>query len=285
MNGLSAVIPIYNEETSLIKVISRVKEELKTIGCEWEIIAVNDGSSDHSLDRLRDIQNIQIVSHHNNQGYGASLKSGIKRSRYDWVIIIDADATYPTNKIRELAFHTDEYEQVVGARVEGDCAIPAERKLAKKILNRFAGYIAGCRIPDLNSGFRIFKKQIVLKYWKLFPDRFSFTSTLTMICLTYGYSTLFLPINYFKREGRSSIKSWDFFSFLGLIAKLALFFRPYKIFILLAGLILTIPLTLTLVYLLGYLQKFPDTSVVILTATALQTFFFGLIAEIILYNK
>jgi hypothetical protein len=106
-----------------------------------------------------------------------------------------------------------------------------------------------------------------------------------MICLTYGYSTLFLPIDYYKREGSSSLKPWDFFGFLRLLAKLALFFRPYKTFLLLAGFILFWPILLTILFLSGSLEKFPDTSVIILTATALQTFFFGLLAEVVLYNK
>ncbi|MFH1610424.1 MAG: hypothetical protein ABIA91_00875, partial [Patescibacteria group bacterium] len=160
-----------------------------------------------------------------------------------------------------------------------------QRKHAKIFLNKFASYLSGQKIPDLNSGMRIFKKEIVFKYWELFPNKFSFTSTLTMICLTHGYDTVFVPIDYYKREGKSSIKPFDFINFLKLITKLSLFFKPLKVFLPISIFLLFLALLLIVALFVNLTSRFFDTTFIILCATALQTFFFGLLAEIIIHNK
>ena len=258
---ISIVIPVYNEELALTKTLEQIKEVMARTGLEHEIIAVNDGSKDKSGEILKNTQGIIALDHIQNKGYGASLKTGIKKSRFDRVLIIDADGTYPIN------------------------AIPSERKLAKKFLNRFAGYLVGCNIPDLNSGFRLFRKDVVYKYWELFPDKFSFSSTLTMTFLSHGFETKFFPIEYYKRVGQSSIKATDFFNFLKLVTKLSLFFKPIKVFTPLSLLLLLFALLMPILFLEGVTQKFLDTTFIVLCATALQTFFFGLLAEIVIHNK
>src|SRR3989339_402960 len=191
---ISIIVPIYNEEESIKNVIPKLIKFISGINIDYEIITVNDGSKDNSLAELKKIE-------------------GIKNSKYDWIMIIDADETYPVEAIPELVKNMDGYDLIVGSREKRGNAIPLERRHAKQFLNRFASYLAGKNIPDLNSGLRIFRKDIVSKYWPLFPQRFSFTSTLTMICVTRGYETIFVPIDYHKRAGKSSIKAVDFFNF------------------------------------------------------------------------
>lgn len=285
MKNLSVVIPVYNEEKSVAQTLNQIKEELANLKIESEIIVINDGSKDKSQEILKNINYIKLINHRVNKGYGAALKTGIKNSKYDWILIIDADGTYPVHSIPKFLEKTDKYDLITGQRDTPNSAIPFKRKHAKKFLNKFASYLAGKEIPDLNSGLRLFKKEIVLKYWGLFPDRFSFTSTLTMICLTHGYETKFIPIDYYKRQGQSSIKSTDFFNFLKLVAKLSLFFKPIKVFAPLSLFILSIALLLVIIYFAGLTEKFLDTTIIILCATALQTFFFGLLAEIVIHNK
>lgn len=285
MKNLSVVIPVYNEEKSLKQTLNQIKEELANLKIESEILVINDASKDNSQKILEDINYIKLISHPTNKGYGASLKTGIKNSKYDWILIIDADSTYPVHSIPKFLEETNKYDLITGRRDTLNSAIPFKRKHAKKFLNKFASYLAGKKIPDLNSGLRVFKKEIVLKYWGLFPDRFSFTSTLTMICLTRGYETKFIPIDYYKRQGKSSIKSTDFFNFLKLVAKLSLFFRPIKVFAPISLFIFFIALLLIIAYLVGLTENFFNTTVIILCATALQTLFFGLLAEIVIHNK
>ncbi len=283
--NLSIIIPVYNEENAVLGVIEKIKKIVSDMNIEYEIIAVNDGSSDESKKVLEQIGDIKVINHSPNRGYGASLKTGIKQSKYDWILITDADGTYPVEEIPALFNNLDNYDMVVGSREKKGNAIPFERKYAKKFLNKFASYLVGKKIPDLNSGLRIFKKEIALKYWNLFPERFSFTSTITMACLAHGHSTIFIPIEYHKRTGKSSIKPSDFFNFLRLVTKLSLYFKPFKVFAPLSLLILSLALSLPILYFLGFTDRFLDTTFIVLCSTALQTFFFGLLAEIIIHNR
>src|SRR3989339_741784 len=282
---ISIIVPIYNEEESIKNVIPKLIKFISGINIDYEIITVNDGSKDNSLAELKKIEGIKIIDHKKNRGYGASLKTGMKNSKYDWIMIIDADETYPVEAIPELVKNMDGYDLIVGSREKRGNAIPLERRHAKQFLNRFASYLAGKNIPDLNSGLRIFRKDIVFKYWPLFPQRFSFTSTLTMICATRGYETIFVPIDYHKRAGKSSIKAVDFFNFLKLICKLSLFFKPLKVFAPLSLLFLMLAIIAPTLYVAGVVNRFYDTTFVVLVAVAIQTFFFGLLAEIIVHNK
>ncbi len=287
MNGIkySIIIPVYNEEGVVSEVIEEVKAVSAKLGIEHEIIAVNDCSKDESGKIIDKIDGIRVIHHTVNKGYGASLKTGIKNSKYDWILILDADGTYPIKEIPNLVKYTNEYDLVIGARIKKGSAIPFERRLAKKFLNGFASYLAGKKIPDLNSGLRIFRKDIIYKYWELFPERFSFTSTLTMISSTRGYETKFVPIGYNKREGKSSIKPTDFFRFLRLVLKLSLFFRPLKAFFPISLIILLLASLIPILFFVGVTDLFLDTTFIVLCATALQTFFFGLLAEIVVNNK
>jgi len=285
MTKISVVVPTYNEEESIAETISQLKKELDNLKIEYEIIIVNDGSKDKTQKILNNINYIKTIKHPINKGYGASLKTGIKNSSYDWILIIDADGTYPIHSIPEFIKNTDKYDLITGRRDKPNSAIPFERKYAKKFLNKFASYLSGKKIPDLNSGLRIFKKEIVLKYWELFPDKFSFTSTLTMICSTHGYETKFIPIDYYKRTGKSSIKSTDFLNFIKLVTKLSLFFKPIKVFTPISLFIFFIAICLVIGYFMNITNGFLDTTFIVLCATALQTFFFGVLAEIIIHNK
>lgn len=283
MKNLSIIIPVYNEEKMIEQTIQGLKKELSRLDLSYEIIIVNDDSTDKTKEILEKIEGIKLINHLENQGYGAALKTGIKNSNYGWILIIDADGTYPIHSIPEFIKETDKYDHVTGFR--NPKMIPLERRHAKKFLNKFASYLAGKKIPDINSGLRVFKKGIVLKYWELFPDRFSFTSTLTMLCLTHGYETKFIPIDYYKRKGKSSLKPIDFLNFLKLVFKLSLFFKPIKVFTPISAMILLAAIFIAAAFFLGIISKFFDTTFIVLCATALQTFFFGLLAEIIIHNK
>lgn len=284
--NLSIIVPVYNEEKTVEKTISSLLENASALNVDYEIIAVNDASKDKSIDVLEKFPSVKIISHSINKGYGASLKTGIKQSRHDWVMIIDADGTYSPNFLSKLVKAAEGNDMVVGTRDKNSSGIPIGRKHAKKFLNWFAGYLAGKTIPDLNSGMRLFKKEMAIKYWDIFPDRFSFTSTLTMIAATRGYETIFTPIDYRKRESKSSMKPSAFFGFLKLVVKLSLFFRPIKVFGPISLIIFLGAIGILIAFFFSLTGgKFLDTTFVILMATALQTFFFGLLAEIVTHHR
>ena len=279
---ISVIIPSYNEATSIRDTVQKVNAQLK--GIKKEIIVVNDGSTDDTGEILKEIKDIDnIIVHIKNKGYGASIKSGIIESRYDWILIIDADGTYPSESIHEMIKYLDDYDMVVGARIGKNVNIPAVRKPAKWLINQFANYICGERIPDLNSGLRIFKKEIAIRFFTLFPEGFSFTTTITMACLTNNYKVKFVAIDYHKRkeESKSSIKPFrDFIGFLSLITRMSIYFRPSKIFVP-AGIILLIAGSIK-----GFIDFFRDgyfgAGNVMIVIAGLQILFMGVLASLII---
>lgn len=155
----SIIIPVYNEREGILQVIESLQSLKKRYGNRWEIIMVDDGSTDGTSEIIRNTQDIILIRHPFNRGYGAAIKTGIRHAKYSTFIISDADGTYPVQDIPKLLAQLSKSEMVVGARGNNDSNIPLARRPAKWVLNKLANYLTGTKIPDLNSGFRAMKKR------------------------------------------------------------------------------------------------------------------------------
>ena len=280
-NNVSILIPIFNEEAVVKDTIKRIKE----IVPEAEIIAINDGSSDKTYQILKTIKNIKVLNHPYNLGYGASLKDGIRNATKDWIVITDADGTYPLEDIPKLIQDTNSYDMVVGARIGEKVQIPLLRRPAKWIIKVLASFLVGKKIADINSGLRIFNKEKAMEFMSLYPSGFSFTTTITLSFFTSDYTIKYIPINYFKREGKSTIRPiQDFAGFITLIFRIIIFFRPLRFFLvpslilILLGIIHGIYQIVTLPSGLGQLP-------VIAILAGLQIIFLGIIADLIVKGR
>ena len=169
---------------------------------------------------------------------------------------------------------------VIGARTGELVHIPVLRRIGKWIITQLAEYLSRTKIPDLNSGFRIFRKDIALRFLAMYPDGFSFTTTITLAMLTNHYRVKFLPINYRKRTGKSSIHPIrDFLNFIILIIRICACFKPLHVFV---------PPALLLM-ILGVLKGTIDYTQhhhlgglsITMTLTGIQTLFIGLLADLI----
>jgi len=236
--SLSIVIPVYNEESSIASFLNELFLALSRVEFSYEVIIVDDGSNDGTRDVLkRHAYSIQLVSHVVNRGYGAALKSGVRQSQYENILIIDADLTYVPKDMFSLISAMSGQDMIVGARIGKYVQIPLVRRPAKWVLNQLANYMAGIKIPDLNSGFRIIKKDLILKYIKVLPDGFSFTTTITIALLTNGYKVNYVPIQYHTRSGKSKIRPIrDTLNFFKLVIRTTLYFSPLKVFLPISGL-------------------------------------------------
>jgi len=278
--GVTVIIPAFNEEEIIQATISQVKETLEGLHVPFEIIVVNDGSTDRT-GSLAEAAGAQMVTHDINRGYGASLKSGIRAARFSWIAITDADGTYPIGDLPRLLEQCGPYDMVVGARTGQSVTIPLLRRPAKWLITKLANYLSGYKIPDLNSGLRIFRREIANRFFHMFPDGFSFTTTITVASLCNGYRVSFLPINYFKRVGNSSISpARDFIGFTLLVIRLVTYFKPLNVFF---------PASVV-TFLVGFAKAIVDvvqhnafgvgSGLVMLTAV--QIAFMGLLADLIL---
>ncbi len=284
IDGLSIIVPCFNEEGGVTETISSLKNILKDFGIAFEILAVDDGSEDATLKRLEEFgDSIKIISNTTNLGYGASLKRGLIEAKYQAIGIIDADGTYPVDQVPGLykIVAEDGCDMAVGARTGKNVAIPLVRLPAKYLLGKLANFIVGQNIPDMNSGLRVFRRSIAMRMYPLFPDGFSFTTTITLAMLTNGYDVKFVPTDYFHRVGSSKIRPIrDTLNFIQLIVRVSLYFSPLKVFtpLSIGLLILAVGWGLTSYFVFGQLA---DVSTLVLFVSSLQVAVLGMLAEMI----
>jgi glycosyltransferase involved in cell wall biosynthesis len=272
------IVPCFNEEPeTLLRTVARLKDAADAGKWVHEIIVVDDASSRCTYDESA-LGGARLVRHLENRGYGAALSTGLRHAKYRWVGIIDADGTYPAEKFTEMLRLTNGYQMIIGARAWGD--IHWLRRIPKRCLTWLASFLADHPIPDLNSGMRVFQREIYDDHRRLYPDRFSFSSTLTMVSLTNGYETCFLGIDYSERVGRSSIHPLkDPIRFGYQLLRLSLYFRPLRFFVPLSALIGIFAVARACRDLM--LNNHFGGLTLVLFFMAFQVFFFGLIAEII----
>lgn len=228
--AISVIIPAYNESEGIERVLRAVQEAITAHEITAEILVVDDASED-GTGKIAAEQGARVVRHHRNRGYGAALKTGILHASNEMIIMMDADGTYPADKIPLLIEHLENADMVVGSRTGDRVKVPSARRPAKWILNQLANYLSGTRIPDLNSGFRAFKRNTVMRYFPILPDKFSFTTTITLAFLCDNYELEYIPIDYHQRLGTSKIVPFDAMNFFMLILRTAMLFNPLRIFV------------------------------------------------------
>lgn len=279
----SVVVPCYNEEDAIADTVRQIRSVLAN-GRPYELIIVNDGSRDRTRERLDAVaaQDPELVVIHcpRNIGYGAALKTGIRRSRSEWIVITDADGTYPNDRIPEMVALAGESDMVVGARVAENVTYPLIRRIPKVFLRAYASWIAGQDILDINSGLRVFRKELSEKYFHILPDGFSFTTTITLAFLTNRFLVKYVPIGYSARVGKSKIRPIrDTLKFFQLILRTGMYFAPLRVF---SPFILVLGLGFLISF--GYdvfvLQNITDKTVLLLMF-AMNTAFFALLADMI----
>ena len=228
--SVSIVIPAFNEEKQISSQIQKIHSLMGELEWSYEIIVVDDGSTDRTSEEVHR-HAVRLIRVRENRGYGAALKRGIAAAKSDRIVIIDADGTYPCEAIPLLLAKSEEYDMVVGARVGAAARIPVVRKPAKWFLRKLAEYLSGRRIPDLNSGLRVLRRSQVEHFAYLLPSGFSFTTSITLALLCNGYSVFYHPIDYHQRVGQSKIRPSDAYRFLLLILRTVVFFNPLKVFL------------------------------------------------------
>ena len=285
-NGVTVVVPVFNEEDGAAGVLDRLLA--LDLGVPIEVLVVDDGSTDGTLAVLERIEQqnprLRVVKHRVNMGYGAALKTGFSRAAHDVIVITDADGTYPEDRIIDLLHCIDDgAEMSIGARIGANVHIPLVRRPAKAILRGVASFLAGAPIPDLNSGLRAIRRDLVLRYRPILPNGFSFTSTITLAAMTNGHRVDYVKVDYAKRYGRSKIRPIkDTLGFAGLIVRTVLYFNPLKVFYPVAFM-LFLGLLASLYYDFFLGKTAPDLgdkSVLLFVAT-IQVLTIGLLADLI----
>ena len=275
---LSAVVPVYNEEEAVRETLEKLKEVLEQTDLQFEIIAIDDGSTDRSYEILQGVRGIKVLKNPYNLGYGATLKRGLKEAQGKYFLMLDSDGSYPVKQVPRLLKHMRDFDMVVGERDRSN--VPFLRKPAKFILRALVNFVSDQHIPDENSGMRVFQRDMGLEFYNLYPKRFSFTITITLAAITRGYTVKFEPIDYHKRKGMSSMKPINFIHFLPLIMRVATYFKPFRVFTALSVVTFAFAL-LTFLYTFLVVGRVMDIAVIVIGLASVQIFLFGLIADMI----
>jgi polyisoprenyl-phosphate glycosyltransferase len=228
---VSVVLPCYNEREHVELEVKRIRAALAGAGLGYELICVDDGSTDGTRELLAATPGIRLIVLPRNQGSGTARRVGTLAARGRVVVWTDADMTYPNERIPELVGYLDDtYDQVVGARTSEAGTVKLVRVPAKWAIRKLAAYLTNTPIPDLNSGLRAFKRQVALPYLPLLPAGFSCVTTITLAFLSNGHPIRYVPIEYFKRAGRSKFHPLtDAYNYLLQVLRMVMYFNPLRV--------------------------------------------------------
>jgi glycosyltransferase involved in cell wall biosynthesis len=229
---VSVVIPVYNERETARRTIEAVHAYLQARGLTFEIIPVDDGSTDGTADELASmsLEHVRLKRHPYNIGNGAAIKSGIRMARGRFILMMDGDGQHSAEDIGLLLPLAGQYDMVVGQRTNNSDT-SMHRDAANGIFNLFASWVCHRPIRDLTSGFRIVRAEVARSFIDLLPNTFSYPTTLTLAVLRSGYSMAYVPIVTRARVGRSKISLFvDGARFFSILLRIAVFFAPLKVF-------------------------------------------------------
>jgi glycosyltransferase involved in cell wall biosynthesis len=230
LSELSLIIPAYNEEAAIGDIIRRAAEVLAGCASSWEIIVVSDCSTDRT-DEIAASAGARVISHPTNKGYGNALKSGISNARFDTVAIIDADGSYPPEDLRILTPFASRFDMVVGQRCGVHFSGGPFKRAGRWLQLFLVEFTTGTRVPDVNSGLRIFPRDTALNFFDTLCGGFSFTTSITLSMLMLGYTIKFVPVTYEARIGKSHIRYYrDTLRSLQIITQAILKYNPIKAF-------------------------------------------------------
>ncbi|HXG54849.1 MAG TPA: glycosyltransferase family 2 protein [Vicinamibacterales bacterium] len=225
-SAVSIVIPAFNEAD----VIGSVVTALRDAGPWHEILVIDDGSHDATAAEA-EAAGARVVTHPYNKGNGASVKTGIRAARGEYILVVDGDGQHRPEDARRLVLRLGEYDLVIGARSTRTQATHA-RRFGNGALNGLASYLTGREIPDLTSGFRAARREHLREFLHLLPNGFSTPTTTTLAFIKAGYNVRFEPVEMLARVGQSKIRlARDGAKFLMIILKIVTLFSPLRVFL------------------------------------------------------
>lgn len=279
-HGYSVVVPAMNEEGAVGDVVRRLRSTMDSVNEPYEIIVVDDGSTDNTAEEAREA-GATVLQHPQNAGYGAGLKTGILHAQYDHIVITDADGTYPIDRIPDLVRESYRYDMVVGARQGKYYRESMFKEPARLIFGAMCSWVTGTSIPDVNSGLRIFRTSLARQYFHVISQGYSFTTTITLAAISNGYFVKYLPVDYYARVGKSKVKLLrDIPRTTQIILQAIVYYNPVKLFLAFGLISLAFALIFWLIYAFSLSAVFGITAG-LWTVSVVHFVALGLLADLI----
>jgi len=270
----AVVIPAYNEEQAIVEIIQRVKAAAPSL----QVVVVDDGSTDGTASAALQA-GARVLRHPKNKGNGAAIKTAMRSLEADNLVVIDADGQHPPEAIPELLERLENFDLVIGARTQ-DSVSALSRRFGNYVLRRLAEYLLGVEVADLTSGFRAFNRKKALEFQHLYPNKFSFPTTITLAFFHAGYDVDFCPIKGEERKlgTKSKIRPIrDALKFMAIILRIATMSHPLRIFFPAGGAIFLAGI----VWIIRNLVNFSSVSILggMLFIVGLNIIFFGIVVD------
>jgi polyisoprenyl-phosphate glycosyltransferase len=233
----TVVLPCFNEQDHVLAELERITAALDVSGLTYEILAIDDCSTDGTLAVLRraerHLPRLRVLAFRRNGGSGTARRIGTRQARGEIVVWTDADMTYPNERIPELVralLDDPGIDQIVGARTTEEGSHKWLRRPAKWFIRKVAERLTNRQIPDLNSGLRAFRRPVALPYLRLLPPGFSCVTTITLSFLSNQHAVEYLPIEYAKRAGKSKFHfTRDAYRYILQVLRMVMYFDPLKV--------------------------------------------------------
>jgi glycosyltransferase involved in cell wall biosynthesis len=228
---VTILLPAFNEEEAIGKVIDDVKRVMAAARISHEILVVDDGSSDRTAEIAAE-RGAVVFRHPKTRGSGAARRTGVLHARGKIVVMLDADGTYSSEDIPRMLAMFPEHDQVNGLRTSEEGTLKLLRTPAKFLIRRLACFLARTEIPDLNTGLKAFKRDVMRRFLWVIPDGFSCVTTMTLAFLVNGYRVAWIPTGYHKRIGRSKFHPLrDTYQYILTVIRMILYFDPLRVFL------------------------------------------------------
>ena len=226
---LSVIIPAFNEEAAIGGVVDELRRSLARYSGEWEIIVVDDSSTDRTAEAALEL-GARVVRHDQRRGSGAARKSGIRAARGAIIAMLDGDGSYPADELPSLLAFIGPFDQVNGARRCEAGTYKWLRSPVKWGIRKFAEVASGHRIPDLNTGMKAFKREAMLPYLDVVSDGFSCVTSMTLVMLCDGHRVKYVPISYRLRICMSKFRPIrDTARYVWTILRIVWLYRPVRL--------------------------------------------------------
>ncbi len=237
--GISVIIPALNEAKGIAPTLKHIQQVAQAQGWDLDLVVVDDGSTDETGALARQA-GARVIRHPTNGGYGLSLQDGIQAAHFDLIAFTDADGTYPVAEFPALVSMVvnEGFDMAVGARTGQEYRKGWWKYPARILFRWLAEYVAGRRIPDINSGLRVIRREKLLPHLAHTCLGFSFTTSITLIFFLNGLFVGYRPVSYARRIGTTKVRHFhDTLRTGQILVSVISAYNPIKLFLLIAFLV------------------------------------------------